>query len=143
MSQSKKLHLTWTGDNWDYNVTFPSGREILMTAPGGSTEKGAGPMEFMLASVAGCTGVDMLSILQKMREDVQGVDVEVAGVRADDYPMVYTDVHLVYTVTGHDVAEKSVQRAIELSMTKYCSVSILFKRAGVNVTTEYHIVEVS
>ncbi|HFQ92661.1 MAG TPA: OsmC family peroxiredoxin [Anaerolineae bacterium] len=141
MSQPKKLHLTWTGNNWDYNVTFPSGREVLMTAPGGSSEKGAGPMEFMLASVAGCTGVDMLSILQKMREDVQGVDVEITGVRADDYPMVYTDVHLAYTVTGHNVDEKSVQRAIELSMTKYCSASIIFKRAGVKVTTEYHIVE--
>ncbi len=141
MSQPKKLHLTWTGNNWDYNVTFPSGREVVMTAPGGSSEKGAGPMEFMLASVAGCTGVDMLSILQKMRQDVRGVDVEITGARADDYPMVYTGAHLVYTITGHNVDEKSVRRAIELSMTKYCSASIMFKRAGAQVTTEYHIVE--
>ncbi len=139
MSQPKKLHLRWTGNNWDYNVTFPSGREVLMTAPAGSSEKGAGPMEFMLAAVAGCTGVDMLSILQKMRQDVQGVEVTITGTRADDHPKVYTAAHLVYTITGRNVDEKSVQRAIELSMTKYCSASAIFKRAGVQVTTEYHI----
>jgi putative redox protein len=104
-----------------------------------SDSGGGSPMEFMLAGVAGCTGVDVLSILKKMRQDVQGLTVDIDGDRAEDYPMVYTDVTIVYNVTGTDIDPDSVEKAIELSMTKYCSASIIFKRAGVKVSTQYNI----
>jgi putative redox protein len=99
-------------------------------------------MEFFLAGVAGCTGVDVLSILQKMRQDVQGLTVDIEGERAEDYPMVYTDVTIVYNLRGTNIDPQSVEKAIELSMTKYCSASIIFKRAGVKVSTKFYLEEV-
>jgi putative redox protein len=74
-----------------------------------------------------------------MRQDVVGLTVNIEGDRAEDYPMVYTDVVIVYNLTGNNIDPDSVEKAIELSMTKYCSASIIFKRAGVKVSTQYNI----
>jgi putative redox protein len=76
-----------------------------------------------------------------MRQDVTGLTVDIEGDRAEDYPMVYTDVVVVYNLTGTDIDPEAVEKAIELSMTKYCSASIIFKRAGVKVSTKYNIKE--
>ncbi len=141
MAHLKKAQLRWTGENFDFRTTLGSGHELLIKAPTANTE-GGGPMELMLAGVAGCTGVDVLSILQKMRQDVQDLTVDIEGDRAEDYPMVYTDVTIVYRLKGQGIEATAVEKAIELSMTKYCSASIIFKRAGVNVMTEYVIEEV-
>ena len=141
MAHKKSAQLVWTGEDWNFETTLGSGYQVMFNAPKASP-KGGSPMEFLLAGVAGCTGVDMLSILQKMRQDVQGLTVDIEGDRAEDYPMVYTDVTLVYNLRGVDIDPTAVEKAIELSMTKYCSASITFKRAGVNFTTKYNIEEI-
>ena len=140
MAHAKKAQLVWTGEDWNFETTLGSGYQVQFKAPNSDTGGGS-PMEFMLAGVAGCTGVDVLSILKKMRQDVQGLTVEIDGDRAEDYPMVYTDVTIVYNLTGTDIDPEAVEKAIELSMTKYCSASIIFKRAGVKVSTKYNIEE--
>ncbi len=140
MAHRKTATLRWTGDDWNFETTLGSGYTVQFKAPNADTAGGS-PMEFMLAGVAGCTAVDVVSILKKMRQDVQDLTVFIDGDRAEDYPMVYTDVKIVYTVKGKNIDPTAVEKAIELSMTKYCSASITFKRAGVHVTTEYVIEE--
>lgn len=138
MGNIKTAELVWTGENHDFVTTLGSGYQVQFKAANAG-ETGGSPMEFMLAGVAGCTGVDVLSILKKMRQDVVGLTVNIEGERAEDYPMVYTDVTIVYNLTGTGIDPESVEKAIDLSMTKYCSASIIFKRAGVNVSTKYII----
>lgn len=141
MAHAKQAQLRWTGENFNFKTTLGSGYEFPMNGPVAGAQ-GGGPMEFLLAGVAGCTGIDVLSILEKMRQDVQDLTVEIEGDRAEDYPMVYTDVKIIYRLKGKGIEETAVAKAIELSMTKYCSASIMFKRAGANVSTEFHIEEV-
>ena len=105
---------------------------------GGGT--GFSPMELLLVSLAGCTAMDVISILKKKRQDVTGFEVRAHGLRADDHPKIYTDITLEYVVRGHGVDPKAIERAIELSETKYCSVAGMLKKAA-NVTTTFRVEE--
>lgn len=108
----------WTG--WD-----DRGHGIVMDTPldAGGTGTGLRPVELLLMGLAGCTGIDVESILRKKREDVRGIEVNVTGTpRLDDWPHYYERIEVEYVVTGVGVKPASVERAIELSETKYCSV---------------------
>jgi putative redox protein len=109
----------------------------------GGRNLGARPMELMLLSVGSCSAVDVLHILKKARQAVSDCVVEVDGQRADTEPKVFTDIHLKFIVTGRNLAENHVRRAVELSAEKYCSASIMLKRGGVNVTHSYELREAS
>jgi putative redox protein len=98
-------------------------------------------MSILLTGVAGCTAMDVLSIVQKKRQEVVNMEVEIVGVRADSVPMVFTDVDITYRLYGQNLDPVAVERAIELSQTKYCSASVIFQRAGVNIRTHYEIRE--
>ena len=89
----------------------------------GGLEGGMRPMEALLLSLAGCTGMDVISVLLKKRQPVTGFWVHVQGHRADEHPRRYERITLEYVVRGHDVAAEAVERAIELSSTKYCGVT--------------------
>jgi putative redox protein len=127
----------WEGEKLDFRGSFGSGFDFDMG--GGPDKKAGSPMEFLLAGVAGCTAVDVVMILQKQRQKVTGLEVAVSGLRAPDYPMVYTDVDLTYVIRGVDIDAKAVEKAIELSEEKYCSASAIFIRAGVNMTSSYRV----
>jgi putative redox protein len=99
---------------------------------------GQSPMDVLLSGLAGCTGMDVISVLQKMRQEVTGLRVEVHGTRADDHPMVYTAITIEYVVTGRGVQEDAVRRAVELSETKYCSVSAMLAKTAA-ITWSYRI----
>ncbi|WP_115720529.1 OsmC family protein [Gallaecimonas mangrovi] len=118
--------------------TSGSGHQVLMD--GDNPGKGASPLEMVLLAVGGCSSVDVVSILQKARQDVTDCEVEIKAVRADDHPRVFTDIELVFVVTGHGVQEKHVERAVSLSMDKYCSVSKMLEKAA-NVRHSYRIVD--
>ena len=137
MSDTKNARLVWQGEGLNFLATLGSGYQIQFGSPAGAN--GASPMEIMLASVAGCTAMDVVDILRKMRQPVRGIELEISGLRADDHPKVYTRVDLTYIIQGEGIDSKSVERAIELSQTRYCSASIIFKRAGVDVQTSYRI----
>ncbi|USG99270.1 OsmC family protein [Thermococcus argininiproducens] len=102
-------------------------------------ESGISPMKTLLLSVAGCTSIDVVMILQKMREPIEGLEVEITGERRDEHPRIYTKAHLHYKIYG-DVNEEKAKRAIDLSQTKYCSVGAHLKLSGTEVTYSYEII---
>ena len=97
--------------------------------------QGATPMELLALALAGCTGMDVVSILQKMRQPLEGLRVEVLGEKADEHPKRFVALEVVYYLAGA-LDEKKVQRAIELSETKYCSVAATL-RPAVSISSRY------
>ena len=127
---------------WQHDMTFEgkttTGHSIVIDAvPPAGSDNGPKPVELLLTALAGCTAMDVLSILQKKREPLQGLEVYVAGTRADEHPRVYRDIEVVYRVRGN-VSPEAVAHAIELSETKYCGVSAML-RPTANITTRYEI----
>lgn len=130
---------------WVENAAFVgetgSSHAVVIDGPVdiGGRNLGMRPMELMLLSVGSCSAVDVLHILRKSRQKVTDCVVEVEGRRAETEPKVYTDIHLKFVVSGHQLAEAQVRRAVELSADKYCSASIMLKRGGVKVTHSYEL----
>jgi len=103
-------------------------------------ETGLAPMKVVLIGLCGCTAMDVVSILQKKRQPFTGLQVRATAERASDHPRVYTRIHLEYIVRGKGVDPQAVERAIELSQTKYCSVSAMLAKTA-EITTSYRIEE--
>lgn len=106
----------------------------------GGHEAGVSPVELVLIALGGCTGMDVISILRKKQEQVTGFEVIVDGERANEHPKVYTTITVHFVITGHDIKPASVERAIELSRDKYCSVSAML-RPTVSISYTYEIIE--
>jgi putative redox protein len=104
----------------------------------GGNNAGLRPMELMLASLGGCTAMDVLSILRKKRQDVTAYMIEVSGVQTDQPPRVFTEISIRHIVEGN-VSEDALKHAIELSETKYCpAYAMLSKAASISTTFEVH-----
>jgi putative redox protein len=101
---------------------------------------GFSPMHLLLVALAGCTGEDIVSILQKKRLALSGMQVVVRGKRASDYPKVWTEIHLSYLVWGEDLKPKDVEQAILLSEEKYCSVGLMLGKVA-RISSEYHLLK--
>ncbi len=140
MAKTNTAKLTWKGKNLHFRGKLGSGYEFDVSGQS-NAENGGSAMEFFLAGVAGCTAMDVVHVLRKKRENVSDVEIEISGVRADEIPSVYTEVDILYIVRGKNVSAKAVEQAIELSQTKYCSASIMFKQAGATVRTDFRIEE--
>jgi putative redox protein len=98
------------------------------------------PVELVLIALGGCTGADVVGILEKKRQRVTGYEIEVRGDRRAEHPRIYTRIEVVHKIRGHKVDPKAVAHAIELSETKYCSVSAMLTPA-VTIETRYEITE--
>jgi putative redox protein len=85
-------------------------------------------MEVLLMSLAGCSSIDVISILKKMKQEVTDYDVEVMAERKDEVPSIFTKIHMNFIVKGNDLNKDKVQRAVQLSAEKYCSVSKTFDK---------------
>jgi putative redox protein len=97
--------------------------------------RGPTPMELVLLALAGCTGMDVISILEKKRQPARSLEIRVRGKRSAEHPKVYVDIELEYVFTGENLTPEAAARAIELSMTKYCSVGgMLEKTAPIRTT---------
>jgi putative redox protein len=120
-----------------------SGHAVVMDARPefGGRNLGPSPMEMTLMGMGGCTSIDVVSILRKARQDVQGCEAEVNAEKASDYPTVFTKIHVHFVVTGRGLSPKKVQNAIDLSAHKYCSVSIMLGKTA-EITHDFEIVEV-
>lgn len=119
---------------WKEKMTFEavadSGKSIMMDSASDPAERlGPGPMELVAMSMAGCTAMDVISILEKKKQAVTHFEVKIHADRADDYPKVYTRAEIEYQVTGHALDEASILRAIELSIQKYCPVHAMLSQA--------------
>lgn len=116
---------------WKQDMTFlgtpDSGVSVQMDADPslGGTNSGVRPMEMVALGLAGCTGMDVLSILRKKRQQISGFEVKVNAPRSPEYPKVFTSALITYVVTGKNVEETAVLRSIELSITKYCPVQFM------------------
>jgi putative redox protein len=119
-----------------------SGHTLSMDADdeSGGRNKGFRPMELLLVGFGGCSGMDVISILRKKRQPVTGLEINVKGEKVDSFPKIYKEVHIEYIVKGHGVEKEAVERAIALSLDKYCSVGATLAKAG-SITHSYRIVE--
>lgn len=107
-----------------FQATTPSGHSVTLDAAPdvGGLDTGPRPTEMLLQATAACTGIDIVSILHKMRLPLEKFRMEVDGVRATEHPKRFTSIHILYVLEG-DMPEERVRRAIELSVDSYCSVS--------------------
>ena len=121
-----------------------SGHAVVMEGMPGPDGVAVGirPMEMLLLGMGGCTSIDVVMILEKAREKVTDVVVEIEGERADEIPKVYKRIHVHYVVTGHGLKDSAVARAAKLSAEKYCSASVMMA-AVAEVTHDYEIIEAS
>lgn len=121
-----------------------SGHSVKIDGPEsiGGENQGMRPMELMLMSVGACSTVDVIGILKKARQDVTDCSVEVDGQRVDAVPAVFESIHLNFKVSGKNLDENKVKRAVELSAEKYCSASIMLLNAGVEMSHSYELKEV-
>ena len=121
--------------NWNGGMTFigtaNSGYPVRMDTEAviGGNDSGVRPMEMIALGLAGCTAMDVISILQKKRQNVSKFEISVDAPRSPDYPKVFTRATLIYRFTGTDIEEAAVLRAIELSATKYCPVYAMLEQA--------------
>ena len=106
----------------------------------GGSDAGIRPKELVLLALGGCTASDVVSILQKKKIDFNDFEINISAEMANEHPKVYTKINVEYVVYGNNIQEKDVERAIELSSTKYCAVSQMLK-ASVEITHSYKIVE--
>ena len=119
-----------------------SGHSITMDGPPeiGGENLGVRPMEMLLLGVAGCTMIDVVSTLKKMRQDLIQCETKVNAERANDHPKVFTDIHIQFIVKGKDLDQNKVEKAITLSAEKYCSASIMLGKTA-SITHDFEIVE--
>jgi putative redox protein len=115
-----------------FEVRTPSGHRLTVDASEehGGEGHGPSPMEVLLVALAGCTGMDVISLLRKMRQNVTAYEVRVSGTAADDHPRIYTSVEVEHFVTGVALDRSKVERAVELSATRYCPVSATMSGVG-------------
>jgi putative redox protein len=106
----------------------------------GGENSGSRPLELLLQGLGGCTGMDVVSILQKKRVALADFKMEIQAERAAEHPKVFTKIHLKYIFYGRDIKPKDVEHAIELSETKYCSASAMLRHTA-EITTSYEIHE--
>ena len=131
---------------WVDNAMFlgvsGSGHSVVLDGPPdqGGCNQGIRPMEMLLLGMGGCTSFDVVSILKKSRQSIEGCTVDVTAERASEIPRVFTKIHIHFTVKGKELKQTRVQRAIELSVQKYCSASIMMERGGVEISHDYELI---
>lgn len=131
---------------WVKDVSFVaesgSGHALVLDgAPEyGGRNIGPRPMELLLMGLGGCASFDVVTILKKARQQVTDVRAELNAERADAVPAVFTKIHLHFIVTGKELKEAQVKKAVELSAEKYCSASAMLSAGGVVITHDYEIV---
>ncbi|QIL91939.1 OsmC family protein [Microbulbifer harenosus] len=129
---------------WVNGLTFlgESGSGNAVVMEGGQKNNGVRPMEMILLGVGGCASYDVVSILEKARQDVIGCHVELKGHRPDTVPAPFEKIEMEFVVRGRNIKEAQVARAVELSAEKYCSASIMLGKAGVEIVHSYRIEEI-
>jgi len=136
-----KIKASWV-EGYRFIGNNDQGHGIIMDGSSGEQRLGNSPMEMLLLGLGGCSGIDVVHILQKSREAVDDCVVEVEGKRADSEPKVFTDIHMTYTVTGKNLDMAKVERAVDLSADKYCSASVMMGKAA-NITREIIVIDSS
>jgi len=132
--------------NWKHkglllSATADTGGRIDLASKLDPGEPGFRPMELLAMGLAGCTAMDVISILQKKRQDVVDFEVRVHTEKAKDYPQIWTHTEIEYVVTGRNIDPKAVERAMELSKNTYCPAQNMLGKA-VDIKLKYTIIEI-
>ena len=137
-----KASVLWMKDG-QFIAKSDSGHTLIVDGPPdhGGKNLGARPMEMVLMGLGGCTSIDVIDILKKSRQDVTDCVTQLTAERATTIPAVFTSIHIHFVVTGRNLKPKQVERAIELSATKYCSATLMLQRGGVEITHDFEIVD--
>lgn len=135
---SKNAQLVWEKQGVGFKASGGSGYTMRFDNPSGPNA--ASPMEIVAIASGACTAMDVIDILRKKKQEVTGFEVNVVGARAAEHPMVFTEIDLEYVVRGRNIEPKAVERSIELSLTKYCSVNNMLMHS-VKINHHYRIVE--
>ena len=140
MSDKHVINTEWKGD-----MAFEAdinGHKLIMDAnsDGGGHNIGPSPKKLLLVALSGCTGMDVVSILKKMRVDIDKFNVEVQGDVADEHPKRYTKMHVIYKFTGKNLPLEKLEKAVKMSEETYCGVEALYRMAII-VTSEIKIIE--
>ncbi len=133
------VNLKWTGNmSWETELF---GHKLILDAgeENGGEDKGPRPKVLMLTALAGCTGMDVVSILKKMRVEVEDLQIIVEGDMTEEHPKYYEKMHVIYQFKGKDLPLDKLEKAVSLSEERYCGVSALYKKA-IPVTTEIKVV---
>ena len=115
--------------DWQGGLSFvsqgESGHEVLMDASrkAGGEDRGARPMELLLHGLAGCMGIDVVMILKKTRAEIEDLEIQVEGKRAEEHPRRFLEITITFNITGKGLNDNNISRAVELSHTRYCSAS--------------------
>lgn len=119
--------------NWTGGMSFSTeidGHTIQADAKKefGGEGKGPRPKPLMMFALAGCTGMDVVSILKKMRVEVEDFDIEIQSEMTEEHPKVYSKMHIIYKFKGKDLPQDKIEKAIRLSQDQYCGVSAMYKK---------------
>jgi len=129
---------------WQGKMKFDAvvnGHHLTMDLPesSGGEDAGPRPKPLMLAALAGCTGLDVVSLLKKMRQEFEYFNIIVEGDTEDEHPNAFVKMHIIYELRGKDLDLEKIEKAISLSMERYCGVSAVYRKAGVEMTHEVRI----
>ena len=134
MGQISRATIQWQ-DKLHFKATTGSGHKFHLD---GDKEQAASPMEALLAAMGGCSSIDVVLILEKMRQTVTDCRCELEAERAEEDPKVFVRIHAHYHITGDNLDPKKVERAIALSSEKYCSASVMLGKTA-DITTDYSL----
>lgn len=130
-------------DNVSFETMSGTGHKVQTDGPedAGGQNLGPRPMEMLLMGMGACASYDVVSMLKKGRQNIEGCEAELEAERADAVPAVFTKIRMHFKVSGRQLKESQVKRAVSLSAEKYCSASIMMEAAGVEIDHSFEIVE--
>ncbi|MDA3893078.1 MAG: OsmC family protein [Salinivirgaceae bacterium] len=133
----KKINMSWKG-----GMAFETeldGHKLIVDAPeqAGGNDLGPRPKVLMLTALGGCTGMDVVSLLKKMRVEIDDLNIRIEANMTEEHPKQFDDMKIIYELSGNDIDEAKVKKAIAMSMEKYCGVSAVYRKA---MPVDYEIV---
>lgn len=136
-----KATVKFTG-GMQFVAVADSGHAVVMDGPPsvGGNNTGASPMELLLMGTGGCSGMDVISVLQKKKQHVTSLEIHVHGEKANEHPKKYTAISIEFVVTGKNISEEAVKRSVQLSMDRYCSVKATLEGTA-QISYRYRIVD--
>jgi len=126
-----------------FDVETGSGHHVILdaTEQNGGQNSGPQPMEMLLVALASCSGMDIITILRKKRQDITGYELRIHGMRAEEHPKVFLDITVEHIFTGHNIRPEAVERAIELTEERYCGASAMLRKTAILKHTFFLIEE--
>jgi putative redox protein len=133
------INVSWLG-----NMAFEAdvnGHKIILDASTdvGGENRGPKPKPFMLVALAGCTGMDVVSLLKKMRVGIEKVNIKVDGELTEEHPKEFHSMHITYEFYGRELSETKIRKAVDLSQERYCGVSATYKKT-MKITSEIKLI---